>query len=191
MREATLGLRHEGAASVTMPSRTSDRGSESGRTWYGGDSPHLPLTLGGGTGKAGENGQPSQWVSRRSLWQRPSDGYRPTLESSSCRTAMPARGLEARSLSTGSPAGHAIGAGDYLHNDDAPLRGSMYSQATVSRTSGIPATHWSASGAGVIRGTEKETLGSTGGAPTGSLRAPSWCLSARACVLHSRLGGRQ
>ena len=82
-------------------------------------------------------------------------------------------------------------AGDYLRNDDAPLRGSMHSQATVSCTSEIPATHWSARGAGVIRGTEKETLGSTGGAPTGSPRAPSWCLSARACVLHSRLGGRQ
>ena len=77
-----------------------------------------------------------------------------------------------------SPSGHAIGAGDYLHNDDAPLCDSMHSQATVSCT-------------GVIRGTEKEILGSTGEAPTRSLRAPSWCLSARACVLHSRLGGRQ
>ena len=71
-----------------------------------------------------------------------------------------------------------------------PLCGSMYSQATVSQGSPSPHYDWLASGAGVIRGTEKETLGSTGGChqfvvDPGQLKS---CLSPRA--LFNALGRR-
>ena len=63
VREATLGFSDEGAASVKQcPAVLSDRWSESGRTWYAGDGPHLPITVGGGT----------NWVTRRPhIWAVP------------------------------------------------------------------------------------------------------------------------
>lgn len=162
-----------------MPSRTSSRGLESGRTWYGGDSPHLPLTLGGGTGKAGENGQRSQRGQRKTTVAE-TVGWVPPRAGGFCTPK--ARGLEACSLSTGSPAGHTIGVVVYSYFFDTPLCGSMYSQATVSQGSPPPLGDWLASGAGVIRGTEKETLGSTGGSHhfVGDSGQLSSCLSARA-----------